>query len=135
MKTFLALMLVTTQVVAWPWTTADDCIEKYVPKAESNQGAKIVRRACVIKYQTKNHDDDYANCILDKVPSAKTDSAADMLNGLCRRENPKTAESYAEDIKRERLKQMIESDIGRLIDQKRLDAEFDKKYPPPSSGR
>lgn len=88
MKALYLLILVSAQAAAWPWTTVDDCVEKYVPKAETNQGAKIVRNACVSKYQNKSPNDGLFDCIMDKVPSAKTDTAASMMLNLCRKENP-----------------------------------------------
>lgn len=89
-------LLISGQASAWPWTTVDDCVEKYVPKTESNQGAKIVRNACVSKYQNKSPNDGLFDCIMDKVPSAKTDTAATMLVNLCRKENPTRTISNAD---------------------------------------
>lgn len=88
MKALYLLALVSAQALAWPWTTVDDCTAKYVPKAESNQGAKIVRTACLDKYQRKIDNDGLFDCIVDKVVTAKTDTAASMMVQLCRRENP-----------------------------------------------
>ena len=92
MKTLYLLILISAQALAWPWTTVDDCAAKYVPKAESNQGAKIVRMACLDKYQRKFDNDGLFDCIVDKVVTAKTDTAASMMVQLCRRENPSKAE-------------------------------------------
>ena len=92
MKALYLLILVSAQALAWPWTTVDDCTAKYVPKAESNQGAKIVRTACINKYQTKIDNDGLFDCIVDKVVTAKTDAAASMMAQLCWRENPSKAQ-------------------------------------------
>lgn len=93
MKMLYLLILVSAQAAAWPWTTVDDCVEKHVAKAESGRGAKIVRFACQEKYGKKNGNDDLAECLLDKVPPAKTDDAAGMIQGICQRENPTKPQS------------------------------------------
>lgn len=107
MRSIILLMLISGQAAAWPWTTVDDCVEKYVPKTESNQGARIVRSACISKYQYKSQNDGLFDCIMDKVPSAKTDTAASMLVNLCRKENP-TPPLTAKQLK---LKLQIEEDL------------------------
>ena len=100
MKALYLLALFSAQAVAWPWTTVDDCVEKNVAKAESVRGARLVRFACQEKYGKKNGNDDLAECLLDKVPPAKTDEAAAMINGICQRENPAKVDPYDAELDR-----------------------------------
>ena len=120
MKTLYLLILVSTQALAWPWTTADDCTAKYVPKAESNQGAKIVRTACINKYQTKIDNDGLFDCIVDKVVTAKTDAAASMMAQLCWRENPPKVDPRNAEF--DRL-------MSSAIERKRFEEALDKAFP------
>ena len=67
-------------------TTKEECIDKYLSNVKNNNAAKEIKQACASVFDTNETDDEFYKCLLEKMPSAKTDKEVNIIIRKCRME-------------------------------------------------
>lgn len=64
--------------------TYDECISKYVPDCETNNGVRLARKACAALFKDGSlMTEDVADCVLKDAIEAKTDNGVRLMYKQC----------------------------------------------------
>jgi len=65
-------------------TTQEECIDKYMSGLKNDKAAKAIERACNEIFDANEIDDEYYKCLLEEMPTAKTDKDVNIILRRCR---------------------------------------------------